>query len=508
MAKPNIVLVGEPNPKQVEFFKATARHICYGGARGGGKSWAMRRKFVLLAMNYSGLKLLLMRRTFPELDANHIRELQRELAAAINAGWIKYTDSKREFKFWNGSMIKMGYCDAEKDVYQYQGQEYDVIGLEEATQFTETQMQFITTCNRSTRTDFKPRMYYTCNPGGVGHAWVKRLFIDREYINKERPENYVFIAAGVRDNNVLMETNPEYIDMLSNLDEDRRRAFLEGDWDALSGQFFREWRRDKHVCEPFDIPEHWRRFRAMDWGYNDPCCVLWFAVGPDGHIYVYDEHYKPNLLATEVAGIIKEKTGLTRISYTAASPDMWSKRGVVVKASNGLTGETIAEVFMKSGVPLVAADNSRIIGWQRVREYLREAPDGVPYLQVFSNCENLIKYMPLMQFDENNHEDAMDGNDHACLTGDTLIHTASGFIPIRELVGETGEVWAYDEGKREPKKAAFRDVRLTRKQAEVYEVTTEDGTTFKGTGDHRVLVSTGEWKSIRELTDADCIVRI
>ena len=413
MAEPNIVLTGVPNPKQREFFKATARHIAYGGARGGGKSWAMRRKFVLLAMNYPRLKLLLMRRTFPELDANHIKPLLAELAAAMQAGRVKYTEAKREFKFWNGSTIKMGYCDAEKDVYQYQGQEYDVIGLEEATQFTESQMQFITTCNRSTRTDFKPRMYYTCNPGGVGHNWVKRLFVDRDYQNKERAENYVFIKARVYDNDVLLDANPEYIDMLENLPEDLRRAHLEGDWDALLGQFFREWRRDKHVCEPFDIPAHWRRFRAMDWGYNDPCCVLWFAVGPDGHIYVYDEHYQSALLATDVSKIIKEKTGLSRVSYTVASPDMWSKRGAILKTDGGFAGENIAEVFMKSGVPVTPADNSRIVGWQRVREYLRDAPDGVPYLQVFSTCENLIKYMPLLQFDDHNREDAADGNDHA-----------------------------------------------------------------------------------------------
>lgn len=501
----NLTLTGTPNEKQIEFFKATARHIAYGGARGGGKSWAMRRKFVLLALNYPGLKLLLMRRTLSELRGNHIDPLLRELAPALQDGSIKYVESRHEFSFFNGSIIRLGYCDAEKDVYQYQGQEYDVIGLEEATQFTETQMQFISTCNRSVRADFKPRMYYTCNPGGVGHNWVKRLFVDREYQNAEKAENYVFIPARVKDNTVLLENNPEYIDVLMNLPEDLRRAHLEGDWDALLGQFFKEWRRDKHVCEPFDIPVHWKRFRSMDWGYNDPCCVLWYAVSPDGHIYVYDEYYKRERLAHDVAQTIREKTGTVRCSYTVASPDMWAKRGALMKSAGGFEGESIAEVFMKSKVPLIPADNSRIVGWQRVREYLRDAPDGVPYLQVFSTCENLIKYMPLLQYDEHDNEDAADGNDHACLVGETIIKTVDGDVPIKDLVGKTGEAWCYGGEKI---KRRFFDVRKTRTNAEIFEVEMVDGTIFRGTGDHKVLLTSGKWKEIQQLTDADCIVRI
>ncbi len=406
-------LTGRPNPKQEAFFKATARHIAYGGARGGGKSWAMRRKFLLLAMGYPGLKLLLLRRTFPELEANHIKPLQAELVPWLQAGVVKYTEAKRMFAFSNGSMIKMGYCDVEKDVFQYQGQEYDVIGLEEATQFSESQVQFISTCNRSTRTDFKPRMYYTCNPGGIGHGWVKRLFVDREYQNRERGEDYVFIRASVYDNQVLLQANPEYVDMLHNLPEELRRAHLEGDWDALMGQYFREWRRDRHVVEPFSIPAYWKRFRGMDWGYNDPCCVLWFAVGPDGRVYVYDEYYKRETLAHTVADTIRARSKDEKIDYTVASPDMWQKRGTVLKADGGFDGENIAEVFLKSGVPVLPADNSRVVGWQRVREYLRDAPDGKPYLQVFSNCENLIRTMPRLQFSLTDREDAADGEDHA-----------------------------------------------------------------------------------------------
>ncbi|MEN6340195.1 MAG: phage terminase large subunit [Clostridiaceae bacterium] len=401
-----ILLKGYPNPRQMEFFCSRARHTAYGGARGGGKSWAMRRKFVLLALRYSNLQLLLLRRTLPELNENHARPLQTELS-----GFVNYNQTHREFTFPNGSRIKLGYCDNEKDVYQYQGQEYDVIGLEEATHFTESQMQFLTTCNRSVRSDFSPRMYYTCNPGGAGHAWVKRLFIDRRYRNSEQAEDYVFIPARVTDNPVLMKT-PSYLKTLENLPEPLKRAHLNGDWDVLAGQYFGEFSRERHVLEPFTVPKSWRKFRAMDWGYNDPCCVLWFAVSPGGRVYVYREYYEREVLSSETAKRIRSLTGEEKIAYTAASPDAWQCRGM--NASGELPGMSIAEVFAHGGVTLIRADNTRIPGWQRVREYLADADDGQPRLGIFRCCQNLIRTLPMLTFDENFVED-VGGNceDHA-----------------------------------------------------------------------------------------------
>ncbi len=390
----NLHLSGTPHPRQEAFFAARARHIAYGGARGGGKSWAMRRKFVLLAFRYPGLRLLLLRRTLPELTENHVRPLERELTGAV-----KYNATQRVFCFPNGSLLKLGYCDLEKDVYQYQGQEYDVIGLEEATHFSEAQIQFLTTCNRSVRTDFSPRMYYTCNPGGPGHAYIKRLFIEREYRGSERPEDYVFIPARVTDNPTLLKSNPDYIRTLENLPEHLRRAHLQGSWDVLAGQVFPEFERERHVEEPYPIPGGWRRFRAMDWGYRDPCCVLWFAVAPDSRLVVYRELYERGLLSSEVARRVKELSVGESIAYTAASPDAWQQRGI-----RGLEGTCIAEVFAAGGVPLQPADNARISGWQRLREALH-AGDGGPQLSIFSTCKNLIRTLPLLTYDPKNVED-------------------------------------------------------------------------------------------------------
>ena len=398
-------LKGTPSERQIEFFKATARNIGYGGARGGGKSWAMRRKFVLLALNYEGLRLLLLRRTLPQLYENHERPLSIELN-----GYVNYNQTRHEFLFPNGSLIKMGYCEREEDVLQYQGQEFDVIGFEEATQFTEYQMRWLSTSCRSVRTDFKPRMYYTCNPGGPGHDYIKRIFVDRVYTEDEDGDDYVFIPAKVYDNAVLMENNPEYIKTLKALPDHLRRAYLDGDWDVIEGQYFSEWDRNKHVVEPFTIPREWRKFRAMDWGYNDPTCCLWFAVAPDGHIYVYREIYERQHLASDTAKQIKELSAFEEITYTVASPDMWQKRGV----KDIMGGENIAETFTTMGVPLIKADNARVVGWQRVREFLSSSPDGSPYLRIFSSCKNLIRTLPTLYYDEHDHEDVSDKcEDHA-----------------------------------------------------------------------------------------------
>lgn len=401
-------LKGMPNPRQAEFFCSGARHTAYGGARGGGKSWAMRRKLVLLCLAYPGLNVLLLRRTLPELRENHVIPLLKELKDAAT-----YNAAERVFRFPNGSRIRLGYCDSANDVYQYQGQEYEVIGLEEATHFTEEQMQFLTTCNRTTRRDFSPRMYYTCNPGGVGHGWVKRLFIDRVYRAGERPEDYVFIPARVYDNPALVTADPEYIRQLENLPEELRRAYLDGDWDVLAGQFFREFSRERHVVQPFELPGWWRRFRSIDWGYNDPCAVLWHGVDGEGRVYTYRELYVRYTRADQVAERIQELSGNENIAYTVASPDMWQKRGAVLKSCGGFEGESIAELFALAGVPLTPADNSRIAGWQRVRSYLADGPDGQPRLRIFSTCENLIRTLPALVFDSCNREDAADGEDHA-----------------------------------------------------------------------------------------------
>lgn len=383
------LIMGSPQPKQLEFETSRARHICYGGARGGGKSWAMRDKLKKLALYYPKLNILLLRRTLPELEENHINQLLIELA-----GVAKYNSQKHVFKFPNKSRIKLGYCAQEKHVYQYQGQEYDVIGMEEATHFTETQMQFLTTCNRSKRTDFSPRMYYTCNPGGVGHMWVKRLFIDRLYQGEEKPEDYFFIKATIKDNPILFKNDPTYVKTLMNLPEDLRRAHMEGDWDVLSGQYFSEWRRDDHVMQPIPLGQNWTKFRAIDYGLDCAAC-LWGAFDELGNAYIYREFALPNLVISEFARTIKAMTD-EEIEYTFAPQDLWNRTKE--------TGKSQAELFYENGVRLEKASNGRVDGWLNLKEWMKKVPDGTgeqhPRLRIFSTCTELIRCIPNLQHDE------------------------------------------------------------------------------------------------------------
>ena len=399
-----LLLEGTPNKKQEEFFISTKRHIAYGGARGGGKSWAMRRKFVLLCLQYPGIQCLLLRRTLPELRENHQLPLQRELY-----GFVKYNSDEKSFVFPNGSRIRLGYCDTESDVYQYQGQEYDILGLEEATHFTESQKDFLLTCNRSTRTDIHPRVYYTSNPGNIGHAWFKRLFIDREYRNKERPEDYEFIQALVYDNDVLMKANPEYVESLENLPEDMKKAMLYGDWNVFEGQFFSEFDSTVHVIKPFKIPEDWRIYRTLDYGL-DKCACYWIAQSSDNHFYVIDGLYESELIVSEASKKIKEidtkwlertnGSNKKEIEVPIAPPDIWSR--------DGQTGKSAADLFYENGINWYKGNNDRINGWLSVKEMLKivkskDIDTGEEIvdcqLKIFNTCTNLIRTLPQLQHD-------------------------------------------------------------------------------------------------------------
>jgi len=357
----------------------------------------MRAKLVLLALRYPGIQILLLRRTFPELRENHIHPLRRWLS-----GIAEYKDSTKEFIFPSGSRIKLGYLAEEKDTLQYQGQAYEVVGMEEATQFTQTQYYAMTECCRLCgllKEKFVPRMYFTCNPGGVGHAWVKRLFIDRDYREGEDPEDYVFIPSTVYDNRYLLKENPEYVKTLEGLPPLRRRAMLEGDWDAFEGQYFPEFDRSRHRIAPFPIPRDWHRFAALDYGLDMTAC-LWMAYPPDrSRLVVYRELYEPDLILSQAAKKIRDLTGEENLRYVTASPDLGGRRQDA--------GKSGFDILSAGGVKgLIPADNERIPGWRRVREFLRAGTEEEAFLGIFSNCKNLLRTLPRLVFDPQKAEDA------------------------------------------------------------------------------------------------------
>ena len=247
-----------PNERQKKFFMDKHRYIAFGGARGGGKSWAVRTKALLLCLKYPGIKVMIVRRSYPELRENHIRIMRRELPPEA----AQYNDSRKEFAFRNGSVILFRYCANESDLDNYQGTEADVLFIDEATQFSEEIFKVFTACVRGVN-GFPKRVYLTCNPGGVGHSWVKRLFVDRRFNENEDGRDYAFIQSRVTDNLALMQSQPEYIKQLEALPPKLKEAWLYGNWDIFEGQFFEEFTDDRehyadglftHVIEPFDPP--------------------------------------------------------------------------------------------------------------------------------------------------------------------------------------------------------------------------------------------------------------
>lgn len=381
--------ISEPSARQREFLSATERYVAYGGARGGGKSWAVRTKAVLMAGAHPGIRILLLRKTFPELRENHILPL-----VALTHGMAGYNESKKVLTFVNGSRIKFGFCDAQNDVGQYQGQEYDVIFMDEATHFTEYQFNAIKSCLRGVN-GFPKRFYLTCNPGGVGHGWVKRLFIDRDYRTGEKAEDYLFIPAKVYDNRALMEADPEYVNGLMALPDELRHAWLDGNWDAFAGQFFPEFKREVHLVPPREFPEGTRIYRAIDYGLDMLAC-LWIALTPSGEATVFREVCKRDLIVSEAAELIVRNSP-EPVYETYAPPDLWGRQRE--------TGKSIVEIFAENGVEVIRAENSRIAGWLCVKEWLKEGVNG-PALRITTACPNLVRCITELCYDEHDPCDA------------------------------------------------------------------------------------------------------
>lgn len=416
---PSELIMPRPNEKQALALKERHRYVGYGGARGGGKSWFVRWKATLLCLQYPGIKILITRKTLRELLNNHIVPLTQMLA-----GIARYNQTEKRFSFPNGSTIWFGYCACDADLGQYQGAEYDVWFADEAGQFQEGWLTQIDACVRGVG-DFPKRTYYTLNPGGPGHGYFKRLFVDRRYTPEEHPEDYAFIQALCTDNLALMERQPEYLRALEKLPPKIREAWLYGKWDVYEGQFFEDFRDDpnhygdrqwSHVIDPFEIPAGWKIYRSFDWGYNKPFSCGWWAVDYDGVVYRILELYgcrdtpnegvkwTPPQVFAEIARIEGEHRWLAGKRITGiADPAIWDAE----------TGKSIAEVAAEHGVYFNPGDHKRLPGWMQVHYRLAFSEEGFPQMYVFRNCKAFIRTIPLLQYDEHKPEDLdTDGEDH------------------------------------------------------------------------------------------------
>lgn len=387
--------LGTPNSEpQWNYFLSKAKYVCYGGARGGGKSWSTQRKSILLALEYPGIKILIIRREYSDMENSIIDPILGLLPPSI----YNYNKTEHRINFTNGSVIKFGNMPGYGAAVmgRYQGQEHDVLFMEEATQFLESEFRGLAAIVRGTN-KFPKRIYLTCNPGGVGHFWVKRLFVDRNFKPGEDPKDYVFIPATVDDNVDLKEANPDYIAQLELLPPDIRKAHRHGDWNALSGVYFGEFTDGVHTCKPFPIPKHWQKYRAMDYGLDMFFCI-WVAIDEHERCYVYRQYAQSNMVVSEAANIQLQMTHPDEmIDFTIAPPDMWAR--------NRESGKTQASLFAENGVGLLRADNNRLAGWAALKELFKIKDDGKPGLIVFDTCGELIECIKSLQHDQNNAND-------------------------------------------------------------------------------------------------------
>lgn len=394
--------------KQENFIKSDAFETLFGGAAGGGKSYGQLVDALLYALKYPKSKQIIFRSTFADLEKSLIRVSLDIYPLSI----ADYNSSKHTWKFNNGSIIDFGYIQYEKDVYQYQSAEYDVIRFDELTHFTEFMYTYMISRCRGANT-YPKRIKSSTNPGGVGHTWVKERFIDIGEPNVihncklETGEEVtrIFIPSLVTDNKFMLEYDPDYIKRLDALPEKERKALKYGDWDIHDGMFFPEFKRSIHVVKPFKIPDNWNRYIAMDYGL-DMFAVLFVAIDTKGKAYVYNEIHKPNLIVSEAVQTLKSYMRQNKYKYIYAPPDLWNR--------NRDTGKSTAELFWEGGVDLTKASNNRIAGWLNVKEWLRvkkvrHEQTGELYedsdLKIFSNCLNLIKYLPQLQHDEKEPND-------------------------------------------------------------------------------------------------------
>ena len=397
----DVVIDYVPNPRQAEFHRASEDFVLYGGAKGGGKSCALVEECVAWGYEHPGANMYIFRETYDALDQNIIREFKDKIPAEL----YKYNEGKHVAKLLNGTIINFRFVANDEDATKYQGVSMDWLGVDELTKHSEKAIQILQSCLRSTK--YKPKFRATCNPGGKGHVWVRDTYILATDYGKKviKDPTYDitirFIPATVYDNEALMKNDPNYVKRLENLPENEKQAFLYGNWDIFEGRFFGEWNEKTHVIKPFEIPREWKKFVSIDWGYKDYCDVLWHAVDGD-HIYTYRELHVKETSVRDVAHMIKSLMGFDeKIEYWVGSPDMWQTRGT----GESLGSQNIADIFAAERIYFQKAKNDRIIGWQVMREYMLEARDKKPKWLIFSSCANIIRCLPLAQYDDKKIED-------------------------------------------------------------------------------------------------------
>ena len=407
VAKENVIFSPNDGP-QTDFLAASETDVLYGGAAGGGKSYAMLVDPLRFA-HRAAHRALILRRSMPEL--REIIDKSRELYPKAFPG-SKYKEVEKLWNFPSGAKVEFGFLERDADVYRYQGQAYSWIGFDEITHLpTEFSWNYLASRLRTTDSSITPYMRCTANPGGIGAHWVKKRYVSpyppNESFRGEDGLTRKFIPARLMDNPYLAQDG-RYEQMLKALPPTQRKQLLEGDWDVAEGAAFTEFDRNLHIVEPFEIPIHWERIKGIDYGYASESACVWGAIDPsDGTLIIYRELYRKGMLATELATTLMQMEaydplGVPGVLDTAC----WSR--------TGMTGPTVGETLVKAGHKLRRADKNRVAGKVQIHEYLKKQPSGRPRIQIFNSCPNLIRELQSIPLDKNNPEDVdTHASDHA-----------------------------------------------------------------------------------------------
>jgi len=440
----------EPFARQKHFHESPAKYRLFGGAAGPGKTKALLWEAIFQTLRYPGCDTLLLRRTYPELESSLLAYFRRDVPRKF---YKSYNESKHVVTWKNGSTTRFGYCRNESDVYQYQGAEFLFIGLDELTHFTLKQWQFLTSRNRCPIPGSRPCMAGATNPGNIGHAWVKALWVDHVpppgFDRPERydPHDYDFIRARL-DDNPIYANDAEYRRTLDALPEHLRRAFLEGDWNVFAGQYFDVFDIGRHTARPEELrlEPWWPRWISIDWGFQHPSAVYWHCAVPaptrfgshpersegsqrldslrsfgpaknagpqddnacafGARIITYREFVQSGLSPRMLAQGIAERSGRERISEVFLSPDAFAHR-----TAEASIAEQLGDVLTANGLPRpTAADDDRIGGWQLMYQLL----ESDSWL-ITDHCAKLIDCLPQLVRDDRRVEDIrkIDGDDPA-----------------------------------------------------------------------------------------------
>lgn len=493
-----------PQPKQLEFHAAARQcdiaggcdQVGFGGARGPGKSHAT---FAQVALDdcrrFDGLKALYLRKV-----GKQAREQFGDLARKVLSNVpYEYKQSAGVLEIWNDSRIFVGHFKDEKDIDNYLGIEYDVIAIEEATTLSQSKYKALRDSNRSSKPGWRPRVYATTNPGGIGHAWFKQRFVTPWQRGEEL---YTRFVPATVDDNVFNDEG--YRRRLEENVGWKLRAYRFGDWDIAAGQFFTPFRTDMHVIKPFDWPSSWQHWCALDYGFTHPTVCYLVAQDGDGNIYTIDEHRLSKALVPQHAKAItamlaRNRVNLHSLSTFVAGADVFARRGV--------SSATIADQYAEHGIILSPANDDRINGAGEVLQLLGDESQGIPAkLFIFDRCTALIECLPAMEHDPNRPEDVLkvdvdeDGNGgDDCFVAGTLILTRHGKLPI-ESVRPGDEVLTRAGWK--PVISAWK----AHRSSTVLKAFFSDGSEIVGTPNHPFWVADHGWVYFDSLRYGDIMV--